>query len=178
MGLGGDVTLTSTAQVLEHGDAACDTETITIVNPKITFVTLDQGNCTDVTSTFTFEPLSSTNTVVDGVVVLAATPESCSLEWRSIVKHGGDFYINDPRLDLLENTPASPAVHFGLTCPTVPRTFVNDATCQVVQTCSLAVHWIWIWLGEKGRGRARRAFALSEWLLFEKVRFRFGVDIS
>ena len=121
----------------ENQDAidACDGSTITIENPKIIFDNVDQGNYTDVTASFTFEGMTTEYTVKEGVFVLVAKSQSCSLELRSIVKHGVDFYINDPRLELLENTPENPAVHFGLTCPTVPRTPINDHMCKVVQTC-------------------------------------------
>ena len=121
--------------VNEDAEDACDGTITTIANPKITFDSVEQGNYTDVTDSFTFEGMSSVNTIVEGVYGLVARSQSCSLEFRSIVKHGDDFYIHVPRLDLLENSFENPAVHFGLTCPTVARTPINDASCKVVQTC-------------------------------------------
>ena len=156
-GLGGEVVLAAGSRRLaqaydepENQDAidACDSTTTTIANPKVTFDSVEQGNYTDVTASFTLESMTKNFTTIDGVFGLVSVSQACSLELsegfvkeeassyvkatkRAIVKHGTDFYIHDPRLDLLENTPENPAVHFGLTCPTVPRTPINDDSCKV-----------------------------------------------
>jgi hypothetical protein len=55
------------------------------------------------------------------------------------------YYRHDPRIQTLGNTLSSPAAATstsldGQSCPTAPKTFVNEASCQLVSACSPLVY--------------------------------------
>ena len=52
--------------------------------------------------------IGSTIHAASDVVALTQTDSSCSLAFFSRILYEGKFYLNDPRLDLLENTVYSP----------------------------------------------------------------------
>lgn len=59
--------------------------------------------------------------------------------WQVVLRFDGSLYLHDPRLQLAENTlsrPATGLANMG-TCPVVPKTFLNAASCVVAQSsCS------------------------------------------
>jgi uncharacterized protein (DUF1501 family)/uncharacterized protein (DUF1800 family) len=61
---------------------------------------------------------------------------------QTYMRHKGVYYMYDPRLELLENTPDSPAA-VGMDtplhidgCPNVPKTFLNQDSCRVARGCN------------------------------------------
>ena len=58
---------------------------------------------------------------------------------QSDVENAGTFYVHEPRLVLVENTleaPASSETWLGGQCPSVPRSFVNEASCKLLPGCA------------------------------------------
>jgi hypothetical protein len=108
---------------------------VIMVNPSIWFA--NSSLYTDVTGTLTFTTAAVQSTIHEAgdIVSLSQTDDSCSLAFFSSILYNGKFYLNDPRMDYLENTVENPAVYFGETCPTVRRSFVNEASCKLVKTC-------------------------------------------
>ena len=89
------------------------------------------------------------------VLVLDALRTACSLseveqeDPSTTLRLGsGDatvFYRHDPRIQTLENTLSSPASAsatslYGQSCPTAPKSFVNQASCQLVSACAPLVY--------------------------------------
>jgi len=59
---------------------------------------------------------------------------------RPLMLLGGTYYMHDPRLRVLQNTIASPSNVSSSagesSCPTVPKSFLNAATCARAPTCA------------------------------------------
>ena len=108
---------------------------VIMVNPSIWFA--NSSLYSDVTGTLTFTPAAVGSSIhaAGEIMALSRTDDSCDLPFFSRILYDGKFYLNDPRLDLLENTVENPAITFGETCPTVTKSWVNKASCKLVKTC-------------------------------------------
>ncbi|CAE7883050.1 unnamed protein product, partial [Symbiodinium necroappetens] len=76
-----------------------------------------------------------------GTLVLKEAQANCQLTdiIQSDVENAGTFYVHEPRLVLVENTleaPASSETWLGGQCPSVPRSFVNEASCKLLPGCA------------------------------------------
>ena len=106
----------------------------TLKNPAINLVTLDRE--VSLSAGDRLEPMKA---VIDDVVILKAANRvsvpSCNVPALGpafIRDDGGTIYQHDSRLVLLDNTIDSPAVDYDLdSCPSAPKTFVNEAGCVV-----------------------------------------------
>ena len=85
------------------------------------------------------------------VLVLDALHTPCSLtaveqeDPSTVLRFGQHYYRHDPRIQTLENTLAAPAATSvvsldGQSCPTAPKTFVNEKSCRLVATCAPLVY--------------------------------------
>eukprot|EP00930_Biecheleria_cincta_P023533 TRINITY_DN16991_c0_g1_i1.p1 TRINITY_DN16991_c0_g1~~TRINITY_DN16991_c0_g1_i1.p1 ORF type:complete len:2142 (-),score=336.15 TRINITY_DN16991_c0_g1_i1:205-6630(-) len=75
-----------------------------------------------------------------GVLHLLNSPAQCNLGSivRSDVESPGLFYLLENRLELVENNldkPASSVAWVGGQCPNVPKTFINEKSCQLLPGC-------------------------------------------
>jgi hypothetical protein len=74
-------------------------------------------------------------TLKPGVLLLDESSSSCDL--AGIIKSNGLYYWFDSRLELLENTLESPVAATSTdSCPTVPKSFLNAASCKVQPACT------------------------------------------
>jgi len=71
---------------------------------------------------------------------LSPEAESAAASRTTYLEFEGDLYRFDPRLRLLNNTLASPTANLAASdpafCPSVPKTFLNAATCVRALACS------------------------------------------
>ncbi|CAK0846847.1 unnamed protein product, partial [Prorocentrum cordatum] len=95
------------------------------LNPGIWF----SSSPSDSGATMTFQE------VRPGVVTFAQRygEEPCDL--GPFVYHGGQYYLSDARLELLQNDLVSPSGGELTTCRAVPRTFLNEGSCQLRAAC-------------------------------------------
>jgi uncharacterized protein (DUF1800 family)/uncharacterized protein (DUF1501 family) len=103
--------------VISHS-ADCKTEKLEMPNPSIWLADHSQV----VNTTQTFDQLKP------GVLLLINGSTSCDLASATFMKTGGQVYLFDTRLELLQNTLESPAVGAQV-CP--PKTFLNEHGCQL-----------------------------------------------
>lgn len=85
---------------------------------------------------------------MDDVLILSALHVACPLSGgaltstSSLMRYDGAYYAHDARLETIENSLAHPAnlseshQHSQQSCPTVPRSFLNAASCALKQTCA------------------------------------------
>ncbi|CAK0790463.1 unnamed protein product [Prorocentrum cordatum] len=71
-----------------------------------------------------------------GVVVLAESYGQDPCDLGRFVYHDGQYYLSDPRLELLQNDLASPSGGgLNTRCRAVTRTFLNEGSCQLRTAC-------------------------------------------
>ncbi|CAK0855036.1 unnamed protein product, partial [Prorocentrum cordatum] len=117
--------------LLTIGTSSCGS-TRYFLNPAIWF----SGSPGDPDVSLTFHE------VRPGVITLAQRhgEAGASCDLGRFVHHGGQYYLSDPRLELLQNDLASPSGGDQNTCRAVPRTFLNEGSCQLRAACgALAV---------------------------------------
>lgn len=76
-----------------------------------------------------------------GTLVLKEAPADCDLTdvIESDAESAGTLYLHEPRVALVENTLEAPATSenwLGGQCPSVPRSFVNEASCRLLPGCA------------------------------------------
>ncbi|CAE7942256.1 unnamed protein product, partial [Symbiodinium necroappetens] len=76
-----------------------------------------------------------------GTLVLKEVPADCDLTdvIESDAESAGTLYLHEPRVALVENTLEAPATSenwLGGQCPSVPRSFVNEASCRLLPGCA------------------------------------------
>ena len=72
-----------------------------------------------------------------GTLVLKEAQANCQL--TDVIQSAGTFYVHEPRAALVENTleaPATSETWLGGQCPSVPRSFVNEASCKLLPGCA------------------------------------------
>ena len=88
---------------------------------------------------------------VADVLVLDRLYTECNLseveqeDTSTLLRVGANYYRHDPRVTTLGNTLDSPVAVSstslnGQSCPTAPKTFVNQASCRLVAACSQLVY--------------------------------------
>eukprot|EP00746_Dinoflagellata_sp_MGD_P168408 gnl/MRDRNA2_/MRDRNA2_99843_c0_seq1.p1 gnl/MRDRNA2_/MRDRNA2_99843_c0~~gnl/MRDRNA2_/MRDRNA2_99843_c0_seq1.p1 ORF type:complete len:1948 (-),score=297.36 gnl/MRDRNA2_/MRDRNA2_99843_c0_seq1:198-6041(-) len=103
----------------------------TAVNPALWFPSPPQGAVTILKFT----------TVRPDVIVLAQDAPNCKLGdvIRSDTEASGQYYHHDTRLALLENTlehPHAKPGNQGKACSAVPKSFLNEKSCQLLPGCT------------------------------------------
>lgn len=103
----------------------------TIANPAITFSAPEASRVVTAGAA-----LADLVPAVAEAKVLASVPAGCALPAGGhVFAEGatGEFYMHTPRLVLLDNPVDTPVVGSPVdaNCPSVPRTFVNEASCVV-----------------------------------------------
>ncbi len=148
-GLGGLVALSSSSSCSFNSNMGSYFDFLYLPNPSISFTNVDSTYTTTWSSNqATFTPVVGSPGVEILTSLDSAAKSSCDETGRAAdafvgydfgTGNGVEYMRLDPRLKLLENTLSAPVdveSEYSGQCPSVPRTFVNEAYCIPRDTCA------------------------------------------